>query len=125
MKPEAPVTKHFMNAVALAKGARRTKQKRAADRGRFPLPSKGRGIEGEGDDALTPLYDSDLATLSPLTPALSPLRGEGERRRAHCVYQSTQKYLAQRFRGRFKIVHQQIPLYAQMRAQPGRVSFQC
>src|SRR5215217_2222105 len=44
----------------------------------FPLPSTGRGIEGEGwaDQAAFPI--TSTWAFPPLTPALSPLRGEGD-----------------------------------------------
>src|SRR5829696_7342724 len=44
----------------------------------FPLPSTGRGIEGEGwaDPAAFPI--TSTWAFPPLTPALSPLRGEGD-----------------------------------------------
>src|SRR5829696_8686839 len=44
----------------------------------FPLPSTGRGIEGEGwaDQAAFPV--TSTWAFPPLTPALSPLRGEGD-----------------------------------------------
>ena len=46
----------------------------------FPLSSTGRGIEGEGwcRSRFSPWHR--LSTFSPLTPTLSPLRGEGEAR---------------------------------------------
>jgi len=44
----------------------------------FPLPSTGRGIEGEGWEVLPRWFVNERATsFSLLTPALSPLRGEG------------------------------------------------
>src|SRR5215203_3497504 len=44
----------------------------------FPLPSTGRGIEGGGwaDQAAFPI--TSTWAFPPLTPALSPLRGEGD-----------------------------------------------
>src|SRR5215217_6712712 len=44
----------------------------------FPLPSTGRGIEGEGwaEQAAFPI--TSTWSFPPLTPALSPLRGEGD-----------------------------------------------
>ena len=46
----------------------------------FPLPSTGRGIEGEGWE-YGGRFDCkrSVRRKSPLTPALSQLRGEGER----------------------------------------------
>src|SRR6185369_5286842 len=46
----------------------------------FPLPSMGRGIEGEGWFSSRALEGEVLRppNFPPLTPALSPLRGEGE-----------------------------------------------
>src|SRR5437867_159099 len=49
----------------------------------LPLPSTGRGIEGEGWEHLSPLFREHARFHKPpLTPALSPLRGEGEAARA-------------------------------------------
>jgi hypothetical protein len=43
----------------------------------FPLPSTGRGIEGEGWElARRAFVFEGQTTLSPLIPVLSPLRGE-------------------------------------------------
>ena len=48
-------------------------------RTRFPLPSTGRGIEGEGWLVSRRSFPKKRAlSASPLTPALSPLRGGGE-----------------------------------------------
>jgi protein SCO1 len=43
----------------------------------LPLPSTGRGNEGEGWSLSRPYQGRKLWAASPLTPALSPLRGEG------------------------------------------------
>ena len=44
----------------------------------LPLPSTGRGIEGEGWSVSRRSSRRERWAASPLTPALSPLRGEGE-----------------------------------------------
>jgi hypothetical protein len=58
------------------------------DRCRFPLPSTERGIEGEGWNvaSLDGMFSQcvNWLALSPLTPALSPLRGEGAGAHVSC-----------------------------------------